>query len=137
MAVEWTEELETGIPVIDAQHQEIFRRINSLLEACKEGKGKEAVGDVVSFLEDYVVEHFAAEENIQLHYQYPDYRGHKQMHELFIKDIEALKKKFETEGASLTMVLETNRVAVDWLIKHIKKVDKALADHLRMKGYTG
>ena len=67
---------------------------------------------MLDFLGDYVVTHFSAEENIQLHYSYPNYKLHKAMHEGFISDVEKLKKKFEAEGATLTMVLETNRVFV-------------------------
>jgi len=136
MAVEWTQDLATGIETIDNQHKEIFKRVNSLLDSCKQGKGKQAVGDVLNFLEDYVVEHFAAEENIQVHYSYPEYSAHKAMHAMFIEDVAKLKAKFEKEGPSLTTVLETDRIVVDWLVKHIKKVDKALAEFLKTHGYV-
>jgi hemerythrin len=77
MAVAWTEELATGIEVIDDQHKELFRRIDGLLEACKAGKGREAVAGVLAFLENYVVEHFAAEEKIPRQF-IPEYgnQGH-------------------------------------------------------------
>lgn len=81
MEIEWSGDLETGIGVIDEQHRELFRHINALLTACHEGKGRDAVGDVLNFLEDYIVLHFTAEENIQLHYSYPVYPLHKAMHE--------------------------------------------------------
>ena len=131
MAVAWTEELAIGVEQIDEQHKEIFRRVNALLEACKSGKGKEAVGETVKFLENYVVEHFAAEENIQLHYSYPDYKLHKAMHEAFIADVQGLKKMLDEQGATLTAVLRTNQLVVDWLVKHIKKADKDLGEHVR------
>jgi len=38
MAIEWTNDLATGVSEIDYQHKELFRRINSLLDACREGK---------------------------------------------------------------------------------------------------
>jgi hemerythrin len=136
MAVRWDDNLATGIKTIDNQHKEIFRRINALLEACKQGKGKETVGDTIDFLESYVVEHFRAEEGIQLKYDYPEYPGHKAMHERFIEDVQKLKEKFEKEGPTLTTVLETDRMVIDWLVKHIKKVDKALAEYLKAQGHT-
>jgi hemerythrin len=135
MAVEWTEDLAVGVGVIDDQHKELFRRVDGLLEACKAGKGRQSVGEMLEFLGDYVVTHFSAEENIQLHYAYPNYKLHKAMHESFISDVENLKKKFEAEGATLTMVLETNRVVVDWLVKHIKKADMDLGSYLKSHGY--
>jgi len=137
MAVAWTEELATGIEVIDNQHKELFRRIDGLLEACKAGKGREAVAGVLTFLENYVVEHFAAEEKIQRDNLYPEYSNHKAMHAAFIDDVAKLKQQFEDEGPSLAMVMVTNRKVVDWLVHHIKKSDKALGNYLKSKGFKG
>jgi hemerythrin len=132
MPVEWTQDLAVGVKIIDEQHKEIFRRVDALLEACKAGKGKEAVGGMLTFLEEYIMEHFTAEEAIQKQYAYPSYKTHKQEHERFIKSVEALKKKFEKEGPSLMTVLETNTTVVDWLVKHIKKVDMELGAYLKL-----
>lgn len=132
MPIEWTQDLAVGIEIIDEQHKEIFRRIDALLEACKAGKGKAAVGETLNFLEEYVDEHFAAEEAIQVRYAYPGYESHKQEHERFIQSVDKLNKKFEKEGPSLTMVLETNMVVVDWLVRHIKKVDMDLGAYLKL-----
>ncbi len=41
MAVEWTEELLTGISDIDNQHKELLRRLKDLRTACHEGRGKD------------------------------------------------------------------------------------------------
>lgn len=132
MPIEWTQDLAVGVKIIDEQHKEIFRRVDALLEACKAGKGKDAVGGMLTFLEDYIVEHFAAEEAIQMQYAYPSYNAHKQEHERFIQSVDELKKKFEKEGPSLMTVLETNRTVVDWLVKHIKKVDMDLGAYLKL-----
>lgn len=43
MAIEWTDELATGVNKIDNQHKELFKRINNLLDACNQGKGKDEV----------------------------------------------------------------------------------------------
>lgn len=137
MAVEWSEDLATGVEVIDNQHKEIFRRIDGLLEACMAGKGREAVAGVLAFLENYVIEHFAAEEKIQRDNLYPEYANHRAMHAAFIEDVEKLKQQFEQEGPSLAMVMVTNRKVVDWLVHHIKKSDKALGNYLKSKGYKG
>jgi len=133
MPAEWTDDLATGVELIDKQHKEIFRRINGLLEACRLGKGKEEVGKTIAFLEDYVVHHFAAEEKAQKDYAYPEYPQHKEIHDRFIVDFAGLKKRFDDEGATLSMVLVTNQVVTDWLINHINKIDKKLARYLQEK----
>ncbi len=132
MSVVWTPDLAIGVKAIDEQHKEIFRRVDGLLEACKAGKGKEAVGETLDFMEDYLLQHFTAEENIQLHYAYPDYYAHKKEHEGFIRDVGRLRKKFNKEGSSLMMAAEISRTLVDWLVKHIKKSDMELGKFLKL-----
>ncbi|OGW48860.1 MAG: hemerythrin [Nitrospirae bacterium RBG_19FT_COMBO_42_15] len=133
MPIQWTEELSIGSKEIDNQHKELFNRINQLLDACNKGEGKEIASKMLNFLEDYIVIHFTAEENIQKKYNYPEYEAHKLLHLKFIKDFSALKKNFDAEGPSLPIVLQINRIVVDWLINHIKKVDKALGKFVKTK----
>jgi len=131
MALQWTDDLATDVKEVDNQHKEIFRRIEALLEACRDGKGREKVGEVIVFLQDYVVKHFEAEEKLQKEHAYPEYEAHKRMHEKFLVDFGELKKQFDEEGGTIGMVLATNRVVVDWLVNHIKMADKKMAVYLR------
>ncbi|MEK6776135.1 MAG: bacteriohemerythrin [bacterium] len=131
MAIQWTEELGTGVDMIDNQHKELFKRINDLLDACGQGKGIEEVGKIIGFLEDYVVTHFSTEEKYMTQYDYPDQLTHKGQHRHFINNFSDLKKQFETDGAGVHIVILTNRVVVDWLNSHIRKVDKALGTFLK------
>ncbi len=133
MAIEWTDDLSIGVDEIDNQHKELIRRIDHLLDACSKGKGREEVGEVINFLEEYIITHFNAEEGIQKKNSYPGYQAHKALHDAFKKSFAELKKRFETEGAGLSLVLLTNKTVVDWLINHIWKIDKALGDFLKSK----
>ncbi|MBI3397998.1 MAG: hemerythrin family protein [Deltaproteobacteria bacterium] len=133
MAIEWIEDLSVGVNEIDNQHKELFKRINNLLDACTQGKGKEEVGSVIKFLEDYIITHFNAEEAIQKKNGYPDYETHKGLHDEFRKNFSELKNRFETKGAGLYLVLLTNRTIVDWLINHIGKMDKAIGAFLKKR----
>ncbi len=133
MTVEWKEALATGIKEIDDQHKELINIINQLLEACNQGKGKEEVGKVIKFLEDYVISHFKAEENIQLKYNYPDYAAHKAQHEHFIREFIKLKSQFDNHGVSSFFVVDINRAVVEWLIQHICKTDVVLGKFLKTK----
>ena len=137
MPLQWTDDLATGVETIDNQHKEIFRRIDALLEACREGKGRAKVGETIAFLGDYVVNHFADEEKIQRKYSYPDYPSHKSQHDKFIQDFSVLKKEFDEEGPSLGMVITVNRVVSEWLVRHIKKVDRAMAEYVKAQGNKG
>ncbi|MBI5848062.1 MAG: hemerythrin family protein [Nitrospirae bacterium] len=133
MAIEWTEDLATGVSRIDAQHQELFRRINSLLEACNKGKGKEEVIPVVKFLEDYVVTHFAEEEKQMIHFNYPEYEHHKAEHLKFMENFSKVKDHLKADSIGLTAVIMTNQLVIDWLRSHIRRIDRELGSFLKTK----
>lgn len=65
-AVVWSSEFEVGVELIDRQHRELIDRINKLLAAIREGRGREETFKVMRFLQEYVVEHFSAEERFML-----------------------------------------------------------------------
>lgn len=131
MAIEWTKELATGLPVIDEQHRELFRRINTLLDACQHGRGKDEITRVIIFLEDYVVTHFSAEELQMLKSGYPTYASHKALHDEFRLNFAALRRLFEADGPAVHVIIKTNQVVVEWLTAHIKRVDKAFGEYLQ------
>jgi hemerythrin len=45
-------------------------------------------------------------------------------------DLKRLKSEFETEGATVSLVIQTNQFMVNWLIKHISGTDKELGNYL-------
>ena len=131
MAIEWRENLATGNAEIDLQHKELFRRFNNLLEACNKGKGDQEVGNLLDFLSDYVKSHFAAEELLQKKHGFTGYEDHKHQHDGFIRDLQNIQREFHSEGAGISVVIRTNKMIVNWLIKHISGTDKELASFLR------
>jgi hemerythrin len=133
MAIEWNEDLATGVKEIDAQHKELFKRINRLLDACKRGEGREEIDRVILFLGNYVVDHFGTEERLMGRYKYPEAESHKSLHENFLKRFSTLKDELYTKGERLITVIETNQLLGDWWINHIGKIDKALGKYLENK----
>jgi hemerythrin len=131
MGIEWSSDLETGYREIDNQHREIFKRFDRLSDACSEGKGKEEVLQLLQFLEEYVREHFAAEERLQLRHAYPEYADHKSQHARFMADVAKLTAEMKAEGTTLSLVIMTNKTLAAWLMQHIKKSDTELAGYLR------
>ncbi|MCL6588713.1 MAG: bacteriohemerythrin [Firmicutes bacterium] len=133
MAIEWTSDLEVGIEEIDNQHQELFRKINELLDACNQAKGREVVGKIIDFLGGYVVEHFQCEERYMGKYNYPEFKSHQAHHVQFIQSFGELKAKFETDGPGAHIVILANRVVVGWLNSHIRNVDRQMGAFLKTK----
>ena len=130
--LKWKEKLATGIEEIDAQHRELFTRINRLLDACVQRRGGETIGEVIGFLEEYIVVHFGTEEEFMLRYSYPAYPSHKAQHAKFISEFSELKRRLRSGRAS-TVVVPANRLLVDWWINHISRVDRELGAFLRSR----
>jgi len=133
MQIAWRDELAVGVPAIDDQHKELFKRFSTLLAACNEGRGKQEVGELITFLRDYVAVHFFDEEALQQEKGYPGYAEHRQQHLEFVGRLDALHKQYFSEGASLSLVIQTNNMLIEWLINHISKVDRKIGEFLRGK----
>ncbi len=131
MAIEWTPDLSVGIEFIDNQHKELFVRINNLVLACNEKRAQEIIIETFRFLENYTVEHFGAEEAEMQKHAYPQYPFHKSQHEEFIKDIQDLKGGLNKEVDRLFVADRVSNYLVNWLVLHIRKVDKALGIFLK------
>ncbi len=133
MPVQWTPDLSVGVNLIDDQHKELFKRVNQLLEATSQGKGKDEIGKTLQFLSDYVVTHFGTEEKAMIQHGYGGIAAHKAEHLAFLRDFGDLAKGYDSQGASTSLVLSLQRRVVDWLINHIGKSDKALGAFLKTK----
>lgn len=133
MLMNWTEEYSVGVDKIDNQHKELFDRINMLLIAMKEGKGKVEVMAALKFLEDYVVKHFTEEEEIQQKSNYPKYTIQHEQHEEFKKELNQMKEKFLKEGSSSSLVIQVQQKMTTWWKNHILELDQDLGKHLNKK----
>ncbi len=131
MAIEWTEDLATGVQTIDDQHKELFGRINVLLNACNMGKGRMEICRTVAFLEDYVNEHFSTEERYMIKHQYPDYDAHRAQHISLRNNLARLKQRLDEEGAGVHIIILTNQLIIDWLRNHIRILDRSFGDYLQ------
>ncbi|HOB34254.1 MAG: hemerythrin family protein [Firmicutes bacterium] len=134
MAIQWTDSLSVGVTEIDNQHKELFRQINVLIDACHKGKGAEAVGETLVFLDRYARMHFSTEEGYMERYQYPGLDVHRRQHQEFMDNLAEIRKRFEAEGPGVHIVVITNRILAGWLNTHIRRSDKALGDYIRGLG---
>jgi len=129
MAIKWTQSLAVGHTTIDTQHQELFRRLDSLLAAMMKGD-KAEVGRLFDFLGTYVVEHFGTEEKLMKETGYPDFPMHKAAHERFVKDYLEMRKTYEASGGGASLTIKLQGWVGDWLKAHIAGTDQALATYL-------
>ncbi len=129
MAIAWDPKLAVGVRTIDQQHQELFRRVNALLEAMQRGAGKDVVASTIAFLRQYVVEHFAAEQALMTRYAYPGFAVHEQQHEEFVRHFLQFAEDAE-KGVNSVLTVKLNQFLCTWLRQHIGSSDRALGQFL-------
>lgn len=117
----WTKDLETGIEVIDGQHERIVSYINKLHDARIQNDIK-AVGDIIEATVDYTMSHFSFEEALIEDAGYEFVRPHKKVHELFIRRISEFQHRFKS-GEDISE--ELHALLARWLFNHIKNDDAA------------
>ena len=133
MALAWAANLAVGVDEIDLQHKELFLRLNALLQAMREGRGRDEIARTLGFLEQYVVVHFTAEDKLMAKHGYPAQaaQAHRKQHAEFIQVFKGLKSEFQATGPSSMLILKLQQGVCDWLLAHIGKTDLELGTFLR------
>ncbi len=129
--ITWDRNLETGDAEIDEQHRELFARIDKLLAASREKRSREEVGQMLTFLGDYVVHHFSAEERMMISAGYPELLAHQGEHQRFVKEFTILYQEFKSEGPSTLFIIRVGNRVTAWLREHIYRTDRTLVQWLR------
>ncbi len=118
--------MSTGVKLVDDQHRSLFAMINQLEQAAQQGKGRGEVDGMLDFLGDYVQKHFAAEEAIMEARRCPAAEKNKKAHAALIDTYVQWRKKYESEGARLSLVMDLKSILSQWLVSHICGVDRCL-----------
>ncbi|MFT5171791.1 MAG: hemerythrin-like metal-binding protein [Candidatus Marinamargulisbacteria bacterium] len=134
MVMKWSSNLSVGNEEIDNQHQELFQLVSMLDHAINTHNPTE-LESIISFLENYVVTHFAEEELLMTTNDYPEYDHHKSEHEKFKTFVSDLRADY-TDQKSNTHVIFKIRQFIDKLVRHIVTVDIGIADIERNREKT-
>lgn len=117
----WNSDWDTGHPLVDQQHHELFALAQALFKALHRGQETDLQRHL-AFLANYVEMHFASEEQAMLQAGYPALAHHRGIHDAMRARVAALEGGQVTDG-----VLD---FIVDWLITHINGEDRAMAAFL-------
>ncbi|MBD1399810.1 bacteriohemerythrin [Pelovirga terrestris] len=130
--IKWKQVYETGIVVLDKEHQELVKQINVLFEAVRDKRGNEVYADVVAMLDVYVLEHFAHEERLMQEYQFSGFEEHQQEHQRLVAAVE--KRKTDHAAMDESAARELLNFLRTWLLEHIVKVDKRYGSFIESRG---
>lgn len=93
MPIKWSDDLLTGNELIDSQHKTLIEMINDFYSAAGKGKSGEKTLQLLDFLKDYILKHFAAEETLTRNSNYPEKDDHIESHNYYRKNFHILTKK--------------------------------------------
>ena len=128
--IPWLSAYEINVAEIDEQHRELFRMFNELMDLVWDGKGKDAIKEMLGFTANYAVTHFGTEERYMQRYGFPGYLDHKKLHDDFAADVVNFVKEYESNGATTEMVVAAISNLGNWTREHIRGTDQKLSEFL-------
>ncbi len=119
----WSDELETGIYLIDQQHKNIFDKANEIFKLGID-QDKAEIKKVFIFLMDYANNHFYNEEKLMMEMEYENFMEHKKEHNYFVEEIYKLYQSICKKGITEEKLNDLKVLIIDWLVNHINSKDK-------------
>ena len=126
----WSSRYETGIDLIDSQHQTLFAAVNQLADSFKTGTAGHQISESLDFLVKYTDEHFHAEEHYMREVGYPGLASHLAEHAKLMKQVRDLQGKMAC-GEPVTM--DVTIFLADWLKQHINDSDMGYVEFMKQK----
>lgn len=136
----WKDQYCVGVEEIDSAHMRLFtivRRLLKNLELNDYEKNKKTCIEVVKYLKQYTIQHFAQEEEFQLKIGYGGYKNHKRIHDSMRNiTIPALERQMTESDYSEKSVEHFAGVCAAWLTAHVMLEDQAIVGRIRSQWET-
>lgn len=117
----WNEKFSVGVPVLDAQHMEIIRIINKLIDANNVEVSSEVISETLTNMTNYAILHFKTEEDFMLEHNFPEFAAHKKEHTDYRK--KTLSFCLDTMVHKHTIPVDILTFLKDWWVHHILESD--------------
>lgn len=134
----WKEKYRIGVELIDTQHQELFKRVESFLDVVQsKEEWQEKLGEIkntMGFMQEYVVRHFADEEEFMQSINYPYLERHHEEHAKFKQAVGDYVERLQMEGYSEELVQEFGGKLMTWLILHVAAQDQKVGKYVAEQG---
>ncbi|NLL71784.1 MAG: hemerythrin family protein [Epulopiscium sp.] len=134
----WKEKYKVGVPLIDEQHKELFKRLSEFIQVVQSKipweEKLESVRETMLFMKEYVIIHFEAEEAYQEKIKYPGIERHREVHAAFKEEVNSYVTLFEQKGLSEEKAQEFSAKLMTWLIMHVCQMDQKIGEYVENKG---
>lgn len=128
MTLRWSDDLKTGIEIIDKQHLNIFDSIAKLDEF---KTNNQVFYSILIDIINYAATHFSTEEEFMRNTGYPDFKHHKSCHDEFTSK---LKKMLNITSDSVSIMDVAPHIVEfvgDWITQHYTNEDVKMAAFLK------
>ena len=129
--IAWTPDLSLDIEEIDGQHKKFIEIMAELDPAVNAGLGQEVVGAILVKLVGYANFHFGTEEKYFVQFNYEESEEHREMHQQFFMKVNELRQR---HVGGEDVALETMNFMFNWLVGHIRTVDRKYVDCFHKHG---
>lgn len=129
--IKWSDQHRLGVRIIDEQHKRLITQINDLYDNIALNK-KEAMGQALDGLSEYMQTHFVVEEEFMIVYGYASFELHKNSHDSFRKKVANMSSEYQKDN--MDKAREILLYLFEWLRCHLLEEDKDLVAFLNSKG---
>ncbi|HQI76345.1 MAG TPA: hemerythrin family protein, partial [Candidatus Latescibacteria bacterium] len=113
----------------------LFDFVKGLVQAIQKTRNLSEIRTAISFLDNYVAEHFTAEEKLMAEYDYPflpmQVAEHQRFVDRFGKFKEEIRKNFRTRRNFL--LFHAQILLIDWVVNHTSKLDRHFGRYLNRR----
>lgn len=127
MFVQWTKNLEIGVPFVDADHKVLIDLLNQVEACIVENEESTVLGSVLDALVEYTEYHFHREEKMMAFSGYADLEQHAQTHRKLSQQVRDVCVNFERDPWSVDPQ-GVRDFLQNWLVDHIMGHDFAYRD---------
>jgi hemerythrin-like metal-binding protein len=108
-------------------------RFERFSDACTEGSAKEQLVPLFEFLRNYIHDHFLEEEKQMSDNNFPHLDIQKRAHAGIMEEFSSLQESLSANDPDKEIIIDTKRVLIQWLIKHIRHMDGEFGEYLTYK----
>ena len=119
MTIGWQSGMETGAPLLDAQHRSLVERAAALVATIERGSERPVVERALRDFGDYSVRHFSSEEDCHLRGVCPALQWNGAARAELIKIMAAFRGAFERGGATPKVAEDLACELSGWVARYI------------------
>lgn len=120
----WKAQYVLGVDEMDDEHKVLIEKINALVNGINQNAGRRSIQNLFADLANYTKKHFSDEERYMESIDYPDLKGHQQVHRNLLNKVGEFEKAVAEGSFDSTVLIGFLN---DWLVKHIMGVDMKYA----------